>query len=540
MSLAVQNKKWDVVIVGAGVGGLMTAALLSKYLHKKVLVLERHSKIGGCTHTFARRKDYIFDIGVHYISGLADDSPVRKALDRLTNNRLQWKQLPKTEKVFFEGETYVIPSEWPEFCKYLGELFPGEERDLYRYAKLVDQTAKNFTHWLMSETYPWPLDWVVRLYLRVFARPMFKTVDQVLQGFFKSAKLRRLVTYLTETTGLPTSMGSFGIHCSAAASNAIGAWFPKGGGERIAEELSRVVEDFGGEILVGTDVDEILVEDGTAKGVRFSTATQTDQKIYSDRVVSSAGAHVTYARFLRDQPGLGYDRIGKKPKDYYSYMMISVGLKQPPETLGIDSSNHWIFTDHKNGPHKTDDPDLKSIKVIYVCSPSLKRDSSAHTLEIISIVPIENFEPWIDSEWRRRPQEYKDLKKKIYDHVMEIVESHFFGVKEAVMFAEVSTPLSVEHFITGKNGALWIPATPNRFFSKWNRITTPIQNLYLAGGDVFASGVHGAILGAIKTFHWISKEEAKTTKSRGQPLPVAAESAAKSAHFPRPDQQQSP
>ena len=56
----------DAIIVGSGIGGLTTASLMAK-AGKKVLVLEKHGRAGGCTHTFASR-GFEFDIGERFFS----------------------------------------------------------------------------------------------------------------------------------------------------------------------------------------------------------------------------------------------------------------------------------------------------------------------------------------------------------------------------------------------------------------------------------------------------------------------------------------
>ena len=63
--------KWDVVVIGSGIGGLTAAVLLSVHGGKRVLVLERHYTAGGYTHSF-RRPGYSWDVGVHYVGDLQD------------------------------------------------------------------------------------------------------------------------------------------------------------------------------------------------------------------------------------------------------------------------------------------------------------------------------------------------------------------------------------------------------------------------------------------------------------------------------------
>ena len=86
--------KFDAIIIGSGMGGLSTAAFLSK-AGKKVLVLERHFKVGGWTHTFQRGK-YEWDVGIHYIGGVGRKSAfLRKLFDEVTDCLLYTSPSPR-------------------------------------------------------------------------------------------------------------------------------------------------------------------------------------------------------------------------------------------------------------------------------------------------------------------------------------------------------------------------------------------------------------------------------------------------------------
>ena len=79
---------YDVIIIGSGISGLSTAALLSME-GKKVLVLEKHFKIGGYTHTF-KRKGFEWDVGIHYVGGVHKKKSFnRRLFDKISNNNLK-------------------------------------------------------------------------------------------------------------------------------------------------------------------------------------------------------------------------------------------------------------------------------------------------------------------------------------------------------------------------------------------------------------------------------------------------------------------
>lgn len=65
--MSIIEDKFDVILIGSGIGTLSCASILAQLEKKKVLVLERHFKIGGFTHTFKRPGNYEWDVGLHYV-----------------------------------------------------------------------------------------------------------------------------------------------------------------------------------------------------------------------------------------------------------------------------------------------------------------------------------------------------------------------------------------------------------------------------------------------------------------------------------------
>jgi phytoene dehydrogenase-like protein len=98
------SNKYDVIVIGSGLSGLVTAGLLTKFNKKKVLVLERHYEMGGQTHEF-KRGSFSWDIGLHYVGNLKKrliDNTGNILLDYLTDAKLKWNKMPKVfEKLIF-------------------------------------------------------------------------------------------------------------------------------------------------------------------------------------------------------------------------------------------------------------------------------------------------------------------------------------------------------------------------------------------------------------------------------------------------------
>ena len=83
------KEKYDVIIIGSGMSGLTAGVLLARH-GKKVLIIEKHFKAGGWTHTF-KRNNYEWDVGIHYIGEVhSKRSPIRKLFDLVSNGDLEW------------------------------------------------------------------------------------------------------------------------------------------------------------------------------------------------------------------------------------------------------------------------------------------------------------------------------------------------------------------------------------------------------------------------------------------------------------------
>src|SRR5512140_1500793 len=96
--------RFDAIVIGSGIGGLGTAAMLAKAAARRVLVLERHYTAGGFTHAF-HRPGFEWDVGVHYIGQVhVRDSPAAALVDYITEGRLAWNRMPDAYDRVIAGE----------------------------------------------------------------------------------------------------------------------------------------------------------------------------------------------------------------------------------------------------------------------------------------------------------------------------------------------------------------------------------------------------------------------------------------------------
>ena len=148
------QESYDVIIIGSGIGGLCSAALLGMK-GKKVLVLEKHFKIGGWTHTF-RRKNYEWDVGIHYIGKVHNpENPIRKLFDLISDGKLEWCQMNKNyDRIIFPDQCYDFVAPRDQFINNMLSYFPNEESAIKQYMKLLDETVKSSRNYFMNKAIP--------------------------------------------------------------------------------------------------------------------------------------------------------------------------------------------------------------------------------------------------------------------------------------------------------------------------------------------------------------------------------------------------
>jgi all-trans-retinol 13,14-reductase len=497
--------KYDAIVIGSGIGGLTTAAILSKYNHKKVLILEQHYVIGGFTHEF-ERQGFHWDVGLHYVGDMGEGEIGRQIFDYITEGKLHWNKMPDPfEKFVYPDFTFEVYSQPQQYQSDLIRMFPTEKAAIKKY--FADIKQANIWNGLqaIADSFPGWLKFIVKLMVKNFGKVIRLTTKEYLDRHFQNPQLKSLLVSQWGTYGLPPSESSFGIHALLVNHYLNGAWYPVGGASEIAKNILPVIEQAGGKAIARREVTEILIENGVAIGVKARKTHKTQAEIeeyYADVIISDAGAFNTYTKLIPESyPLPDREEIRAFPKAIGN-ITLYLGFKESPVKLGFQGENHWIYQDYD---HDRAFARLTSLEEFpthcYLSFPSLKNPvASSHTGEIISFIDYDLFARWQDRPWKRRGEEYTEFKERLSQSLIELVESKYPGFRDLIAYSELSTPLTVEYFDASDRGAIYgIPAIPKRLDAKWIGAKTPIKNLYLTGTDASGHGILGAAIGGVVT-----------------------------------------
>ena len=103
------HRNFDLIIIGSGMGGLTVASLMAQLQHQRVLVLERHFRLGGFTHSFTRPGHRAWDVGLHYVGGMAAGETGRQVFDLVTRRGVRWQRMASPfEKFVYPDFTFDV------------------------------------------------------------------------------------------------------------------------------------------------------------------------------------------------------------------------------------------------------------------------------------------------------------------------------------------------------------------------------------------------------------------------------------------------
>lgn len=498
---------YDAIVIGSGIGGLTTAALLSA-AGKKVLVLEQHYTAGGMTHAY-ERNGYEWDVGVHYIGDVGGHPTMtRKLFDFLSAGQLQWAPMDNTyDRICLGDEQFDLRAGREAFIAGLLEHFPGERKTLERYLERVSAVGKAMRVLTLEKILPgWcaPLlslwkKWQLPEYLN-------KTTYEVLRELTDNEKLIAVLTGQWGDNGMPPKEGSFIIHALIVKHYLYGGYYPVGGASEMAATIIPQIQVAGGEVFTYAEVETILMDGQRACGVRMKDGTE----IRSPVVISNAGVFNTFEKLLPESATehAGYHRDLETVKPSMSHLCLYIGLQETAEDLGLPRTNYWVYPsgDYSGDVERFLSDSGQEIPLVYISFPSAKDPSFTErypgraTIEIVAPGPYEWFAQWQGKTWGKRGDDYEALKEQFSQRLLEHLYLHFPQLRGKIDYYELSTPLSTKYFCFYERGEIYgLDHDPSRFSQKWLRPKTRIKGLYLTGQDIMSCGVAGAMYGGVVT-----------------------------------------
>ncbi len=530
----------DVAIIGAGLGGLMTAARLAR-AGRKVAVLDAHYVAGGCCTMFGRSlragEGFVggpvtFDIGLHYVGDCGPGGRIPTMLAEVGVD-VEWLPLDPDgfDELIFPDLRFRIPASIELYRDRLVAAFPGEKSGIDRYIRLVREVG------VLGRPHApkgWRMAWEAATRARVAAWNKGATLGAFLDTCTRDPRLRAVIAGQNGDYGLPPGKVSLMLHAGLVAHYLGGAYYPRGGGQVIADRLAAVIEGAGGTIHLRHPVTGIRVESGRATGVYWrgphDPREQPAAVLAADVVVSNADLkrtigellpHEAVAPALREQAA-GWEMGG-------AIFLTCLAVKADLKSLGMGATNYWQF-DHYDfdalyaeglarvGTGEGPPP----VRGCYITSATRKDpDSPGHapagveTVEVMALVPgasdVWGVIPGDVATPRYRAQEaYQRHKSTVEADLVGRLERLFPGSTAAIVHIESATPVTHSRFTGASAGSGYgLAATPSQFLQNRPGARSPIPGLYFAGANTRTGhGVTGALGSGVQAARAIERDRA--------------------------------
>lgn len=499
-------KKYDAIVIGSGMGGLTTAALLSD-LGWTVCVLDQHYTAGGYTHSY-ERNGYEWDVGVHYIGDVGAKTRTRRMFDYLSSGKLEWAAMDDEYDRFYVGDKiFNAQAGKREFRDNLIRQFPDETKAINRYLRLLDKVGNAMTAFALNRILGfwqrlamWPY-FVLKL-----PRVLFKKTYDVLSELTDNQDLIAVLCGQWGDMGLPPKQSTFLVHSMIARHYLYGGFYPVGGSWKIADSIIPKIQASGGDVFTYARVSQIVIEGGKVRGVEMNDGHRID----CGCVISTAGVSNTFNELLPANvaKSTGYAKKLDSVEPSFAHLGVYIGLRETAKELGLPKTNFWIYpdNDYDAAVERFMGNSDEAFPVVYISFPSAKdpdylnRHPGTATIEIVAPAPYQWFEEWQGRTWGKRGEQYDAFKEGLGERLMEYLYERLPQLRGKVDYYEVSTPLSTNWFGGYQEGELYgLSHSPERMQQDWLRPKTSIPGLWLSGQDILTCGVTGAMMAGVLT-----------------------------------------
>ncbi len=486
------NKEFDILVIGSGLGGLVSALVLAKE-GLKVCVLEKNNQYGGNLQTFSRDK-LVFDTGVHYLGGLSEGQNLHRFFSYLgIMDELDLQKMDEDgyDKITFGDQDIEYPHAqgYDNFVERLAACFPEERENLENYCEEIRRVCSRFPRYdlIGEERYDEEV-------IHLNTRRMIESITQ--NTTLQSVLLGSNFLYAGDSDNIP-----FYVHALTVNSYIQSAYKCVQGGSQISKLLIRRLREHGAEVHKYAEAEQFIFDESdTLKGVK----TKTGKEYYADRFISNIEIRATIKL-------IGEKRL---KKSFLNRIMswepgpscFSVYLVLKPETVPYFNYNLYHYQSEASvwqayRYRKDAWPETYMLS----SSPSKHHPAFAESLTAISYMDFEEVKEWEHTfntvaDERERGERYEHFKTEKAEKMISALEKKFPGLRQSVAAIYTSSPLSYRDYIGSFNGNMYgYRKSSENPLKTMISPRTKIDNLFLTGQSVNMHGILGCTIGAFNT-----------------------------------------
>ena len=479
--------KYDIVIVGSGLGGMITAYILSKEGFN-VCLLEKHHQLGGSMQNF-KRDGVSFDTGAHYVGGMDEGQNLYQYFNYF--NLIDKLQLKKMDTSGFDhicfgdnGKTYKYAMGYERFKETILSNFPNDYKVLDSYTNKLIEISNAFPLYKLKEN----------------SQPFLKTeyfkesTSSFLNQLTGNNRLKNVLAgtnllYAGEANKTPLY-----IHSLIVNSYVESAYRFIDGSSQVINHLAESILSNGGTIIKNAEVNQFEVCDKSICSIKLVNG----EKIYADKFVSNIHPSVTLSLIDKDIMRKVYrDRINNL-ENTISVFTLYITLKENSfkfmnhNTYYYKNNNVWTATSY----NPNDWPE----SYLLLTQPTSDSKEYAKGITVMAYMKYDEVKKWENSKIEDRGFEYEEFKEKKTQQLLNFIEEKFPDIKKHIKKIFSSTPLTYKDYTATKEGSLYgVLRDCNEPMKSIISPRTKISNLFLTGQNINLHGVLGVTIGAVQT-----------------------------------------
>lgn len=482
--------KQSALIIGAGLGGLFTGAILAKE-GLSVTVMEKNPTIGGGLQTFKRFGE-VFDTGMHIIGGMQVGGNVRRICNYLgIFDQIKLKDVDDdcTDRLYFaeDNTSYVIGKGREGFSASLAQSFPEEKENLHRYVDALFNMADKVDLFNLRPSEG-------QLSLFTGSDEFLLSANAFIARYISNPKLQSVLAYMNPLYGGVKDKTPAYIHSIISSLYIKGASRFVDGSSHLAELLAKVITDNGGVVIVNDGAKWIEV---TGKSVQH-VVSESGKVFHADYYISAI--HPCTMLGLMDEKALPKAYVQRLNSIPNTHSAFSLYIKMKENTFPYINHSEYFMTKYDDVWNFSRPDKPWPLGFLFMTPPESNQSIYSRKVLVTAPMPYSMTKQWENTRVGRRGYEYELWKKeKIEDLLMQIEQLHP-GFSDCIDRIEASSPLTIRDYYGVKEGSIcgFSKDCTNIALSQVP-VVTKIMNLLLTGQNNNLHGICGVPLTAINT-----------------------------------------
>ena len=485
-------EKYDLVVIGAGNGGLMTACRAAQ-IGLKVLVAERHNLPGGAATSFVRGR-FEFDASLHEIPDFGQGE-ARGELGKLFDELgIEVEMIPikdafryVVEKDGVRSLDVTFPHGKDKVMELIGRICPEDVEAMNRFFDAYNDMERGLAYFGAARGQIDPE--VLAKEHPNFMRIMSVSAEELLQALGMSEKCRKILSAYWPYQGTDMNTVDASRYLMMVYGYFVnGAYVPRMRSHSLSTAIVKRAAEFGCKFLFDTEVVRIFTDRGRVCGVELSDG----RRIETGAVVSNTFPEIVYAKLLDDPslvPPFEFKKINARKYGFRAFS-VYLGLDAPPEEIGIEDYTVFLSTI------------ADSVKI---CEESKTRYGKEYALDICCLnMAVPDCSPkgttemiltisYTDDAWADvTEEEYVRVKRQIADEMITNLENVMgYHIREHIEEIEIASPITFARYMGSPQGSIYGYSS-----EKWDGmssclITSPMERTV---PGLFFVGGHGASL----------------------------------------------